>query len=37
MKKKLETLLTGVEKAAGDLIDNVVQAVDQNDDGSSTY
>jgi len=33
MKKKIETLLTGVEKAAGDLIDNVVQAVDQNDDG----
>ena len=33
MKKKIEAILSNTEKAARDVIDNVTQAVDQNDDG----
>lgn len=33
MKKKIETLLSSSGKVARDMIDNVAQAVDQNDDG----
>ena len=33
MKKKIETLLSSSEKMARDIIENVTQAIDQNDDG----